>query len=395
MNGLFLRPIDLAALNLLIVSGLVGWRLYVMRSRRNAGRWLLIFFGAVLTLTLLWMLWATRLDNWRFLALHTWGLIWTAAGVSLIQYAYRLGEIDPDRKVAHTVLVISLSGLAFAVVWAGFQIAQLRPGGFPTTSTLPVDVIVYVGFVWAFVVMLRQAYRNWRHAQSFATISHLIAPLLGGLLLVAAGVVTIAGLLSGRLIVVDFGRVFLVGVGINLIGFNYLIYWDSVGPRITRLVGVSLLMIQLVFTFLGFIYVVQFVAEQVAALPIPTPMSPYAPLDPAALLIRHDLHRWTLPIFLFQLAMSFLTMGLFIYSGWRMRTLDRFLENMSLNERQRQIIGLVADGLNNQEIAQELLISENTVKYHLRGVYETLDLSERETLVQWYRDRLADERTTH
>jgi tryptophan-rich sensory protein len=120
MDGFFLRPIDLAALNLLIVSGLVSWRLWAMRLRRDAGRWLLIFFGAVLALTVLWMLAATRLDAWRYIALHSWGLIWTAAAVCLVQYAYRLGDIDSQQKEARTVLVISLASLALAGLWAGF-----------------------------------------------------------------------------------------------------------------------------------------------------------------------------------------------------------------------------------------------------------------------------------
>lgn len=394
MDGFFLRPIDLAALNLLIVSGLVGWRLLAMRPNRKAGRWLLLFFGATLSLTVLWMLAGTRLDGWRFVALHAWGLIWTGGAVSLIQYAYRLGGIDPERKEAHLALVIGLSGLALATCWAGFQVYQLTPGGHPTTNTLPVDVLVFLGFVWALVVMLRQMYHAWRTGRSFSMVSHLVAPVIGTLLLVSAGVISIAGLLSGQLIVIDFGRIFLVGVGINLIGFNYLIYWDSIGPRITRLVGVSLLMIQIVFSFLGFIYIVQFIGDRVAALPVPTPAAPYRPLTPDEILIRRELHGWTLPIFAFQLAMSFLAMGLFVFSSWRMRTMDRFLENMSISPRQREIIALLADGLNNQEIARELVISENTVKYHLRGIYETLDISDRDALAQWYLDRLADERTT-
>jgi DNA-binding CsgD family transcriptional regulator len=244
------------------------------------------------------------------------------------------------------------------------------------------------------VVVSRQAYRDWRRSRSISVIIHLVVPLVGTLLLVAAGVVSIVGLLSGQLVVVDFGRVFLVGVGLNFIGFNYLIYWDSIGPRITRLVGAALLLIQTIFTFLGLIYIVQFIGDQLAPLPIVVPGAPYVPLGPAEVQIRLQLHAWTAPIFIFQLVMSLLSIGLFIYSGWRMRTLDRFLENMAISPRQREIITFLADGLNNQEIAGELQISENTVKYHLRGVYEQLDISDRDTLAQWYRDRLADEQTT-
>jgi hypothetical protein len=105
----------LGALNLLIVSDLVSWRLWAMRLRRDAGRWLLAFFGAVLALALLWMLAGTRLDDWRYVALHAWGLIWKTAAVCLIQYSYRLGEVDPEHSEAHMALVIGLAGLGFII----------------------------------------------------------------------------------------------------------------------------------------------------------------------------------------------------------------------------------------------------------------------------------------
>lgn len=394
MDGFFLRPIDLAALNLLIVSSLVGWRLWAMRLLRETGRWLLTFFGATLTLSLLWILAATRLDIWHFIALHSWGLIWTAGSVCLIQYAYRLGEIDPQFKEARAALVVSLAGLALAALWAGYQIYQLTLGGRPTMNTRPVDSLAFVGFGWVLVVMLRQVYRNWSQARSLSVVSHLVVPLLGSFLLVAAGVISIVSLLSGRLVVVDFGRVFLVGVGLNFIGFNYLIYWDSIGPRFTRLVGVALLLIQTVFTYLGLIYTMQVSDQQLAALPVRSPDSVFTPFTVAELAARQELHHWTVPIFAFQLVMSFLTVGLLIFSGWRMRTTDRFLENLSVSMRQREIIALLAQGYNNPEIARELVVSENTVKYHLKGIYKILGISSRDALAQWYRDRVDDEHTT-
>ena len=52
----------------------------------------------------------------------------------------------------------------------------------------------------------------------------------------------------------------------------------------------------------------------------------------------------------------------------------------SLSERQREIISLVVDGMSNREIASTLIITENTVKVHLRNILEKLDLRNRHQL---------------
>lgn len=48
-----------------------------------------------------------------------------------------------------------------------------------------------------------------------------------------------------------------------------------------------------------------------------------------------------------------------------------------LTERQLEIIALIRAGKTNREIAGELFISENTVKYHLKAIYEILNVSHR------------------
>ncbi|MDM1398115.1 hypothetical protein HX049_13145 [Myroides odoratimimus] len=45
-----------------------------------------------------------------------------------------------------------------------------------------------------------------------------------------------------------------------------------------------------------------------------------------------------------------------------------------LSERQKQIVSLVQQGKTNKEIGEELFISENTVKYHLKIIYEVLQV---------------------
>ena len=53
------------------------------------------------------------------------------------------------------------------------------------------------------------------------------------------------------------------------------------------------------------------------------------------------------------------------------------LLNYSLTERQKEIIVLVQDGFCNKDIGSKLLISENTVKYHLKAIYGILDIENR------------------
>ena len=48
-----------------------------------------------------------------------------------------------------------------------------------------------------------------------------------------------------------------------------------------------------------------------------------------------------------------------------------------LTYRQMQVLGLVADGLSNKEIARQLGLSENTVKIHVSRVFRALDVGNR------------------
>lgn len=53
------------------------------------------------------------------------------------------------------------------------------------------------------------------------------------------------------------------------------------------------------------------------------------------------------------------------------------LSSYDLTDRQKEIIGLIQSGKTNKEIATLLFISENTVKYHLKIIYEILDIEHR------------------
>jgi DNA-binding NarL/FixJ family response regulator len=62
-----------------------------------------------------------------------------------------------------------------------------------------------------------------------------------------------------------------------------------------------------------------------------------------------------------------------------------------LTGRELEVLNLVAHGLNNKEIAQDLFISENTVKNHVRNILEKLQLHSRmEAVMYAVREKLLD-----
>lgn len=54
----------------------------------------------------------------------------------------------------------------------------------------------------------------------------------------------------------------------------------------------------------------------------------------------------------------------------------------SLTEREIRVLNCVAEGQRNKEVARELMISERTVKYHVRSIFEKLGISSRTAMVK-------------
>lgn len=75
-------------------------------------------------------------------------------------------------------------------------------------------------------------------------------------------------------------------------------------------------------------------------------------------------------------------------TGWFSRAVARQMaqwvrEDPGLSEREREVLVLIAKGLDNRQIAQQLQISEGTVKNHVSSIYTKLDVNSRSAAAAW------------
>ena len=58
-----------------------------------------------------------------------------------------------------------------------------------------------------------------------------------------------------------------------------------------------------------------------------------------------------------------------------------------LTGRERDVLGLLAEGLADKEIAQQLGVSPNTVRNHVVALYSKIDVHSRGEAIVWARER--------
>jgi DNA-binding NarL/FixJ family response regulator len=63
--------------------------------------------------------------------------------------------------------------------------------------------------------------------------------------------------------------------------------------------------------------------------------------------------------------------------------------SMALRPREREIMGLIADGLSNRQIAARLVITEKTVKNHICSIYQRFGVGERSQAVSRWRELMS------
>lgn len=65
--------------------------------------------------------------------------------------------------------------------------------------------------------------------------------------------------------------------------------------------------------------------------------------------------------------------------NWLLRRASRVgrSDPNQLTSREEQVLALIAEGMTNQEIATQLVVSENTIKYHIQNIYSKLNVTNR------------------
>ena len=84
----------------------------------------------------------------------------------------------------------------------------------------------------------------------------------------------------------------------------------------------------------------------------------------------------------------FLSIGIWVGTNlYQRKTKEIFNpDQLGLSKREVEVLGLLAEGFSNQEVADELFVSLNTAKTHISNLYSKLNVKRRTQAVQKARD---------
>lgn len=68
---------------------------------------------------------------------------------------------------------------------------------------------------------------------------------------------------------------------------------------------------------------------------------------------------------------------------------DVLINQKGLSNREAEVAELVTKGLSNKEVANQLFVTEKTVKFHLTNIYKKMNLKSRAQLIVWCMPHLS------
>jgi len=99
---------------------------------------------------------------------------------------------------------------------------------------------------------------------------------------------------------------------------------------------------------------------------------------------RHSIQMFSTELYILFVALAFTVLGIWLgrkLTGFGKRQEfarnEKALQTLGISEREYDVLCLLATGLSNQEIADKLHVSTNTIKTHLAHLYEKLEVSRR------------------
>lgn len=108
---------------------------------------------------------------------------------------------------------------------------------------------------------------------------------------------------------------------------------------------------------------------------------------------RYVVRTFSLEIYIGLIALAFAGLG--VWAGMRLTrrpapaTFEKnaaAIASLGITRREEQVLGLLAAGKSNKEIAQKLGVSPNTIKTQVASLYQKLDVQRRTQAVQKARD---------